>query len=90
VTNGCLRQLYKTESYKVKVPERNMIATTGYLGESANLEDAQLFLKTQRADQLGRSFDVILVNGGSNPQELNQKQIEKQLGVEVSSQALYE
>ncbi|KAA1136948.1 hypothetical protein PGTUg99_000233 [Puccinia graminis f. sp. tritici] len=84
VTNGCLRQLYKTESYKVKVPERNMIATTGYLGESANLEDAQLFLKTQRADQLGRSFDVILVNGGSNPQELNKKQIEKQLGVEAN------
>ncbi|POW11120.1 hypothetical protein PSTT_05501, partial [Puccinia striiformis] len=84
VTNGCLRQLYKTENYHVQVPDRNMIATTGYLGESANFDDAQLFLKTQRTDQLGKSFDVILVNGGSNPQELNQEQIDKQLGVEAN------
>ncbi|KNF02662.1 hypothetical protein PSTG_04259 [Puccinia striiformis f. sp. tritici PST-78] len=84
VTNGCLRQLYKTENYQVQVPDRNMIATTGYLGESANFDDAQLFLKTQRTDQLGKSFDVILVNGGSNPQELNQEQIDKQLGVEAN------
>jgi tripeptidyl-peptidase-1 len=87
VTNGCLRQLYKTEGYEVQVPDRNMIATTGYLDEAANLEDAQLFLKTQRSDQVGQSFDVILVNGGSNPQELNQEQIDKELGVEVRSQA---
>ncbi|KAI9613385.1 hypothetical protein H4Q26_009987 [Puccinia striiformis f. sp. tritici PST-130] len=68
----------------IQVPDRNMIATTGYLGESANFDDAQLFLKTQRTDQLGKSFDVILVNGGSNPQELNQEQIDKQLGVEAN------
>ncbi|PLW19550.1 hypothetical protein PCANC_01563 [Puccinia coronata f. sp. avenae] len=84
VTNGCLRQLYKTEGYEVQVPDRNMIATTGYLDEAANLEDAQLFLKTQRSDQVGQSFDVILVNGGSNPQELNQEQIDKELGVEAN------
>ncbi|WAR52618.1 hypothetical protein PtB15_2B42 [Puccinia triticina] len=84
VTNGCLRRLYKTENYQVQVPERNMIATTGYLGESANFEDAQLFLRTQRADQVGGTFDVVLVNGGSNPQDLNQQQIDKQLGVEAN------
>ena len=88
VTNSCLRQLYKTEDYKVQVPDRNMIATTGYLGESANLEDAQLFLKTQRSDQVGKSFDSVLVNGGSNPQEFNQEQIDQQLGVEVRSKTL--
>jgi len=84
VTNGCLRQLYKTANYRPRVPQGNMIGITGYLEEVANHRDGQLFLRTQRPDQVGRSFEMVQVHGGGNSQTLDQDQIERQLGVEAN------
>lgn len=84
VTNDCLRQLYKTANYRVRVPQGNMIGITGYLEEVANHQDGQLFLKTQRPDQAGRSFEIVQVHDGGNSQTLDQDQIDRQLGVEAN------
>jgi tripeptidyl-peptidase-1 len=84
VTNNCLRQLYKTDGYQVKAPQSNMIGVTGYLEEVGSLKDAQMFLKTQRRDQVGGKFEVVKVNNGKDDQELDQDQIDRQLGVEVN------
>lgn len=84
VTNDCLRQLYKTDGYQVKAPQSNMIGVTGYLEEVGSLKDAQMFLKTQRRDQVGGKFEVVKVNNGKDAQELDQDQIDRQLGVEAN------
>ncbi|KNZ54024.1 uncharacterized protein VP01_306g1 [Puccinia sorghi] len=90
ITGSHPRYLSRSHSYyKVQVPDRNIIATTGYLGESSNSEDAQLFLKTQRSDQVGKSFDSVLVNGGSNPKEFNQEQIDRQLGLTLPTRNIF-
>lgn len=84
VTNECLRELYQTSDYKLKATQlKNQIGITGYLGEAANFKDSQLFLKSQRFDQLGQIFSVVSVNGGKNSQNLTTSEIERQLGVEV-------
>lgn len=84
VTNDCLRQLYKTEGYQVEVPTSNMIGVTGYLGEVANYQDAQLFLKSQRMDQVGATFPIVTISGGQDTQQLDQDQIDKQTGLEAN------
>ncbi|KAA1136950.1 hypothetical protein PGTUg99_000771 [Puccinia graminis f. sp. tritici] len=84
VTNDCLRQLYKTDGYQVQASESNMIGITGYLEEVANFKDAEMFLKTQRRDQVGGKFEVVTVNNGKDYQELDQDQIDRQLGVEAN------
>jgi tripeptidyl-peptidase-1 len=84
VTNDCLRQLYKTDGYQVQASESNMIGITGYLEEVANFKDAEIFLNTQRRDQVGGKFEIVTVNNGKDYQDLDQDQIDRQLGVEVS------
>jgi len=84
VTNDCLRQLYKTEGYQVQASQTNMIGITGYLEEVGNLKDAQMFLKTQRPDQVGGKFELVKVHGGKDRQKLDQDQIDRQLGVEAN------
>lgn len=84
VTNDCLRQLYKTAGYKVQAPQTNMIGITGYLEEVGNFKDAQMFLQTQRRDQVGGKFELVKVNDGKDFQELDQDQVDRQLGVEAN------
>ncbi|CAH7666887.1 peptidase S8/S53 domain-containing protein [Phakopsora pachyrhizi] len=84
VTNDCLRKLYKTEGYKVKSSGKNAIGITGYLGEAANFADAQKFLSAERTDQKNHTFSVVYVNGGKNPQELDDNQVAHQIGVEAN------
>ncbi|KAH9461787.1 hypothetical protein H4Q26_009979 [Puccinia striiformis f. sp. tritici PST-130] len=84
VTNDCLRQLYKTDDYKVQAANSNQIGITGFLEELGNFKDAQMFLKTQRRDQLGGTFEVVSVNNGTDSQDLDQDQIDRQLGVEAN------
>lgn len=61
-----------------------MIGITGYLEEVGNFKDAQMFLQTQRRDQVGGKFELVKVNDGKDFQELDQDQVDRQLGVEVS------
>ncbi|WAQ81732.1 hypothetical protein PtA15_2A43 [Puccinia triticina] len=84
VTNDCLRQLYKTDDYKVQASQSNMIGITGYLEEVGNFKDAEMFLKNQRQDQVGGTFEVVSVNNGRDSQDLDQDQIDRQLGVEAN------
>ncbi|KAG0144533.1 hypothetical protein CROQUDRAFT_659859 [Cronartium quercuum f. sp. fusiforme G11] len=85
VTNDCLRKLYKTYDYQVKWSQKgNSIGITGYLSEAANLADAQMFLKTQRSDQMGQTFSVFPVNGGQNLQTVTDEQAFQGLGIEAN------
>lgn len=84
VTNSCLRQLYKTVTYQVQQPQTNKIGIAGYLDEVANYRDAQMFLGSQRPDQIGASFQIVKVHGGKDFQTLDQDQIDSQLGVEAN------
>lgn len=50
VTNLCLRTLYKTVDYVPQVPEKNYVATTNYLNQTANYSDFHIFMSQQRTD----------------------------------------
>lgn len=50
VTNLCLRTLYNTVDYVPQVPEKNYVATTNYLNQTANYSDFHIFMSQQRTD----------------------------------------
>jgi tripeptidyl-peptidase I len=63
ITIPCLKQLYNVDGYVPQVPEKNAIALTGYLGESANFADLQQFYADQVPSAVNTSFDVSLIAG---------------------------
>jgi tripeptidyl-peptidase I len=63
VTVKCLAQLYKTEGYVPKVPQKNSIGITGYLEQFANLQDLQTFYAEQVPAAVNTSFKFISVAG---------------------------
>ncbi|PLW36506.1 hypothetical protein PCASD_06444 [Puccinia coronata f. sp. avenae] len=84
VTNACLRQLYKTDSYRLKIKgKKNKIGVTAYTGQSANFEDLNDFL-THEGLPSTNNFTVISVNGGFNSQNFTSDQIASHLGVEAN------
>ncbi|KAK4956928.1 hypothetical protein LTR66_013327, partial [Elasticomyces elasticus] len=71
VTNLCLRTLYKTIDYVPQVPDKNEIAMTAYLNETANISDFHVFLSRQRKDaSLDYTFNYTTINGGIDFQAL--------------------
>ena len=70
VTPLCLRTLYGTIDYTPKVPGKNRVGLTDYLGESNNRSDISLFLQQFRPEAAPAAyqfkFDVIA--GGSDQQ----------------------
>ncbi|KAI3627983.1 tripeptidyl-peptidase I [Malassezia furfur] len=72
VTSMCLRELYGTVDYRPQAPTKTHIGIAGFLGEVANYEDLNKFLKYQRPDALrGKAtFDYVTLNGATNNQSL--------------------
>lgn len=68
VTNLCLRTLYRTVDYVPRVPEKNYVATTNYLNQTANYSDFHIFMSQQRKDA-DPSYEYtyqIIANGTNN------------------------
>ncbi|KAF5393130.1 hypothetical protein D9757_001221 [Collybiopsis confluens] len=84
VTLACLQTLYKTAGYESKASSKNSIGITGYLGEYANEEDLNIFYADQRPEARNSSFDVVLVNGGLNPQSAAEAGDEANLDVQFA------
>lgn len=68
ITPRCLRRLYKTERYVPRVPGKNKLGVTGYLGESASQSDLKVFMTLFRPRAVGARFSVKSINGGINNQ----------------------
>ncbi|WFD42619.1 tripeptidyl-peptidase I [Malassezia psittaci] len=86
VTNQCLRDFYGTADYKPKAASKTHIGIAGFLNETANYQDLDLFLQSQRPDALRghASFDYISVNGATNNQSLEASTGEAALDVQTA------
>jgi hypothetical protein len=58
-----LQQLYRTEGYVPKVPEKNSIGVTGYLEQYANEVDLKLFYEDQLPEAVNSTFKLVSING---------------------------
>lgn len=68
VSNSCLRELYRTSSYKLKSRGQvNKIGVTAYAGERAFYDDLEDFLQKEGLPS-NYNFTAVSVNGGTNPQ----------------------
>lgn len=67
VSFDCLRQFYKSYSYKVKNPTKQLIGISGFLEEYASFSDLAKFLTTQRPDaaKANYKFNVVLNGDGA-------------------------
>ncbi|KAL8785889.1 MAG: hypothetical protein Q9213_003121 [Squamulea squamosa] len=73
VTPLCLRTLYGTINYEPKVPGKNKIGLTNYLGETNNRSDVFLFLNQFRPEAAQAAFDfrIEVIANGDNQQTPN-------------------
>lgn len=67
VTFKCLRHFYRTHSYIVENPKKQLISISGFLEQYASLSDLRKFFKTQRkvAYQIKYKFNTVLINNGA-------------------------
>jgi len=83
VTPACLRNLYKTAGYVPKALDKNSVAFTNYLNETAMMPDVKRFLTQFRPDAADASIDFTIINNGENTQaNLSTAQILKQQNAE--------
>ncbi|KAL8886148.1 MAG: hypothetical protein Q9215_006103 [Flavoplaca cf. flavocitrina] len=76
VTPLCLRTLYGTISYQPRVPGKNKIGLTNYLGETSNRSDISLFLNQFRPEAAEAAFNIMqfrieVIADGDNQQTPN-------------------
>ena len=62
VTPLCLRTLYGTLSYTPKVPGKNKMGLTNYLGEYNNRSDASIFLEAYRPEMAAAAYQYTQVS----------------------------
>ncbi|KAF2092604.1 tripeptidyl-peptidase 1 precursor [Rhizodiscina lignyota] len=85
VTPLCLRTLYETVDYVPKVPGKNVLGFTNYLGEVNLRSDAEQYLQTYRPDAVSAAytFSQISVDGGTLQQTpLNTSELQAGIGIE--------
>ncbi|KAI0290954.1 Pro-kumamolisin, activation domain-containing protein [Multifurca ochricompacta] len=82
ITVSCLKQLYNADRYVPQATKKNAIGLTGYLEQFANFEDLQKFYADQVPNAVNTSFDVVLINGGLNSQNISQAGDEADLDVQ--------
>ncbi|KAK4502120.1 hypothetical protein PRZ48_005543 [Zasmidium cellare] len=71
VTSLCLRTLYGTVDYTPQVPEKNYVATTNYLNQTANYSDFRIFMSQQRKDaDPSYEYSYQIVADGVNNQNM--------------------
>ncbi|KXT17298.1 hypothetical protein AC579_526 [Pseudocercospora musae] len=70
VTPQCIRTLYGTIDYKPQVPDKNGMATTNYLNETAHRGDIELFMRAFRPDAaaIANAFKYVVIANGANRQ----------------------
>ncbi|KAI4160428.1 MAG: hypothetical protein LQ342_005752 [Letrouitia transgressa] len=73
VTPLCLRTLYGTLNYNPKVPGKNKVGLTNYLGETNNRSDVSIFLQKYRpeAAKAAYQFKIEIIANGDNQQTPN-------------------
>lgn len=84
ITLTCLAEIYNYTGFHPKnLPVgKNSIGVTGYLDEFANFQNLQTFYADQLPQAVGSSFEVKLVNGGTNSQDLDEAGVEANLDVQ--------
>ena len=84
VTPDCVRTLYKTKNYKPRVPDKNHMAFTNYLGEVNIRSDARLMLEKYRPEAAGQAdtFEKISIAGGTLNDVLNSTELANRTGIE--------
>lgn len=88
----CISTLYGTAGYKPKVPKKNKVSLTNYLGEVQARSDVKAFLAQYRpsAVSAASSFgNVVIAGGPPDPQKLNSTQFGSLTGIEGSLDAEY-
>ncbi|KAI9453247.1 subtilisin-like protein [Lactarius psammicola] len=61
-----VRWLYRTSSYVPAATDQNWLAVAGYLNDYPSPMDLTAFMRATRADAVGATYRVTLVNGGGN------------------------
>lgn len=95
VTSLCLRTLYNTIDYKPQVPQKNWVATTNYLNESANYSDFHIYMSMQRKDaDSDYQYDYVTIANGINNQQLEteffgERDLEANLDVQTVGGIVY-
>ncbi|KAF9470028.1 hypothetical protein BDN70DRAFT_940179 [Pholiota conissans] len=86
ITLGCLAEIYNYTNFYPKVlgGDKNKIGITGYLDGFANFQDLQTFFADQLPQAVNSTFEVELVNGGSNSQDQADAGIEANLDVQFA------
>ncbi|KDQ08888.1 hypothetical protein BOTBODRAFT_37586 [Botryobasidium botryosum FD-172 SS1] len=89
ITVACLQDLYKTKGYVPKVPGKNKIGITGYLEQYANFADLKQFYQAYVPAAVDSKFDVKLIHGGKNDQNLSLAGEEANLDVQYAGGISY-
>ncbi|EJD48553.1 tripeptidyl peptidase A [Auricularia subglabra TFB-10046 SS5] len=84
ITLQCLEDLYNINGYVPQAADRNTVGITGYLEEFANTVDLQSFFKSQKPAGANFTFETILINNGTNPQDPSQAGGEASLDVQFA------
>ena len=72
VTLECLSVHYGYQNYTSKAADKNSFGITGFLGEHLNHADLSQFLN-EFAPGAKDNYNVVLVNGGTNPQNFSEE-----------------
>ncbi|KAI8911160.1 subtilisin-like protein [Gorgonomyces haynaldii] len=80
ITPQCLKDLYNMDY--TPVSKRNKIGVTGYLEQYANFQDLQNFLGIYKPEAVNATFDVQLINNGTNDQDIEKSGGEAALDIQ--------
>ena len=78
-----MQALYGIPTAKALVAS-NHLGVSGFIQQFANQADLQTFLRNLRPDLVGTTFTLQTLDGGQNPQGINQAGIEAVCGVRVN------
>ncbi|KZV66414.1 subtilisin-like protein [Peniophora sp. CONT] len=84
ITPDCLLDLYNARGYNASAESNNSIGVTGFIGQNAVFEDVQSFYADFVPEASNSSFDVVLVNGGENSQNISEAGQEADLDVQYA------
>ena len=77
-----LRWLYHTNAYKPASMSQNILGIVGFLGDSPSPSDLTAFMRKNRIDGLGATYEVVPVSGGVY--KPNQPHIEANLDIQLA------
>ena len=78
----CLRKFYGLDGYESHPEVNNIFGIVSYLDQWFNLADLQTFLNQSAPYATGATYDVILINNGTNNQDVTLEGREAALDVQ--------